>query len=112
MIDSISESAHYNVCDKFFRPRQDWFAAEQYAHVIKFQDISTKFSKCAVSPLAFRSDSYPHVTNGDEKQDERPEASVCKESQPFQMVRQKSRPIMGACYFRPRPVPTVIVRGD
>src|SRR6266568_550519 len=51
--------------------------------------------KAARRPLDSNADSSPHVTNGDEKQDERPEASVCKESQPFQMVRQKGGAIMG-----------------
>src|SRR6266702_7425906 len=48
--------------------------------------------KAARRPLDSNADSYPHVTNGGEKQDERPEASVCKESQPFQMVRQPGGP--------------------
>src|SRR6266568_2141113 len=61
------------------------------------------------TPLLRKPDSYPHVTNGGEKPDERPEASVCKESQPFQMVRQpggpsweRGRRATQACHFRPK----------
>src|SRR5437588_11990109 len=46
----------------------------------------------ARTTLASDPDSYPHLTNEGEKPGEPPEASVCKDSQPFQMVRHPGGP--------------------
>src|SRR5947207_838456 len=45
-----------------------------------------------MTPRGYKPASYPHLTNGGEKPDERPEARVCKESQPFQRVRHPGGP--------------------
>src|SRR5262249_7670699 len=57
---------------------------------------------------AFKPVFYPHFTNGTEEHSECPEANGCKESQPFQMVRQPGGPSCArerratqTCHLRP-----------